>query len=122
MKSSLEETQNATTGSGFNLQKATKIPDNSQSFGAIGLKSESLRLVMSEAPFDTNCAQPNFAAKHLILRSGSSGKVHQFSVYFNCDLFDTPENGVITSGLILASVLPVLGLSNRITRGLKNLA
>jgi hypothetical protein len=77
---------------------------------------------MSEAPFDTNCAQPNFAAKHLILRLGSSGKVHQFSVYFNCDLFDTPENGVITSGLILASVLPVLGLSNRITRGLKNLA
>jgi hypothetical protein len=34
----------------------------------------------------------------------SGGKEPDFAVYLNRDLFDTPENRVITSGLTLASV------------------
>ena len=31
--------------------------------------------------------------------SGSGGKVNRLRVYLECNLFDTPENRVITSGL-----------------------
>jgi hypothetical protein len=39
-------------------------------------------------------------SEHLYLaRPVIGGKVHEFDVYFHRDLFDTPENRVITSGL-----------------------
>src|SRR6266576_6238419 len=43
--------------------------------------------------------QPSSGRLHLWMRPQSCGKVHEFAVYFHCDLFDTPENRVITSGL-----------------------
>lgn len=39
-----------------------------------------------------------------MLAAGSGGKVNRFRVYLEWDLFDTPENRVITSGLTLASL------------------
>jgi hypothetical protein len=40
---------------------------------------------------------------HLYLCGRDGGKVHEFVVYSQRNLFDTPENRVITSGLTLAS-------------------
>ena len=49
----------------------------------------------------------------LSVRPGSGGKVHQFAVYFVRDLFDTPENRVIPSGLTFGFGLhKLLGSSN----------
>jgi hypothetical protein len=47
------------------------------------------------------------------------GKVHQFVVYFERNLFDTPENRVITSGLTFGFRLTqVFGSSNPSKTGL----
>jgi hypothetical protein len=43
-------------------------------------------------------------------RQQSGGKVHQFDVYLERDLFDTPENRVITSGLTWLCLQSVLDI------------
>ena len=50
-------------------------------------------------------AQPLLRDSHLLSWTAIiRGKVHHFVVYLQCDVFDTPENRVITSGLTLASL------------------
>ena len=54
--------------------------------------------------------------------AGSGGKVNRFRVYLKCDLFDTPENRVITSGLTLAALCKAFWLNPTCCRPAKGLA
>jgi hypothetical protein len=69
-----------------------------------------------EKPMPT---QPDRAGSHLFFEAATSGKDHQIGLYFNCDLFDTPEKRVIPSGRFLASILLMFAPSKL---GVNNLA